>query len=388
MDVEEEIINKTISEGISIGDVPTQENQPGKKNSNNDMPRLYNVEVNKVIHFEPETDYITETQLPCSYIIKTPMGDFCIDGYNKIKNAKENYIEEITVLAEYWDHHSDEELAIKKFTIRSVNTKERVYYIETMNHLKHLKIKHLNKNPDLIQFKVGGARRGLDNSAKLNALLSGEKDLSPDTISKYITDIRYLSFAAIKTLMDFQRQPKEKVWKYPNKDFFEEIRTKRDDMTHELEAEELEHEEIEKRISDSVLKAYEQYRTNQPIEEFTVKLQQQAQAIISVVDDMKKLINLNDDKTTSPTVDKIVNVTDSSPATVDDQTKANISQGSATVIATENPQLPAKSPTVEDKIKELAEKIRKVVDEPEDICKKKKTLSDLVNNLLLVIGSI
>ena len=362
---EEEDINKSSISNEVRDEILTQEKQVDKENEKNDQPKLYEAIVADIIHFEPATDYITPTQLPCSYIIVTPMGKFCVDGYNLVEDAKEKGSEKIAVLAEFWDKHSVYNIALKKFKLRKSNNKELIYYIETMKHIANLKRKRLNENENLIQFGIGGARKNIDSNAKLNTLLSAEMELSLETIGKYLADIKYLSDKAIDTLIQYQKQPQETVGLYPNKDYFEVIRPKKVRVLMEYESEESDDAAIEKKISDAILAAYEKYRHNLPINEFSIKQQEEVKNITSVIDEIKeKILDAKE-----PVISSIPVVS------------ANLEEPGKQ-ISTHSVN------SSEEKIQNLAVELWQLAAENKDIVEKKNRFSEILNELLLIIGSI
>jgi hypothetical protein len=361
----EEDINKSSISNEATDEILTQEKQPDEGNDENDQPKLCEFAVDEIIHFEPTTDHITSSLIPCPYIIVTPMNKSCIDGYKFINDAKEKGNKKIAVLAEFWDQHSDYKIALKKFNQRYSANKEPIYYIEMMKHIANLKRIKLDENSTLIQFGVGGARKNIESNAKLNAVLAADMKLSLETIGKYLSDIKYLNDYVINTLTEYQRETAEEEILYPNKDFFEIIRQKKTKVIEEYLTTGFDYATMETKISASVLNAYEQYRKNLPINEFSIKQQEEVKNITSVIDQIKE--NVLDAK---------------EPVIANPPVALPILEETGKNIPTQEVN------SSEEKIKPLAVELWTLADENKDILEKKIRFSEIVNELLLIVGSI
>ncbi|HUN54557.1 MAG TPA: hypothetical protein VMU29_05315 [Smithella sp.] len=347
------------------GEVSNEETHMDKENDKNDQPKLCEFDVDEIVHFEPTTDHITCSLIPCPYIIVTPMSKLCIDGFNFIEDAKEKGNNKIAVLAEFWDQHSDYKIALKKFNLRYSANKEPIYYIEMMKHIANLKKIKLNENSKLIQFGVGGARKNIESSSKLNTTLAADTKLSLETIGKYLSDIKYVNDHVINTLTEYQRQPAEEDYPFPNKDFFEIIRPKKNRAIIDYESEDSDYDSIQKKISDAVLDAYEKYRHNLPIEEFSNKQQEEIKSITSAINDIKEnILNIKEPVITSPP--PVLPILEE--------------PGKETLTLAVN--------SSEEKIQNLAVELWKLAAENEDILEKKNRFSEILNELLLIVGSI
>jgi len=270
------VINEEKTKTLGDADTQTKSARATKKYSSAPYPKV--LDVDQIIHFEPETDFITKTQSTTPYVIISPKGNLVIDGANLIENAKKDGVRKITVLAECWKEHSDYRIAVKKFVLRNSVNREPVYYIENMKHIANIKCKCL-QDKSVIEFSVGGNRKDLDRSSVLNDILVRETDLDSETIGKYLTDIRYINTPAIDRFIEYQKKEKKDIGKYPNKDYFEMIRPKKIDFIVECESDQLEYEEIENCVSLKVLDAYEKYRKGEHIEAFSDKLESAHNAI-------------------------------------------------------------------------------------------------------------
>ena len=402
MEKEKEEINKfpnfnEVTEGILIDENKiTEENKLEESNPNaivsvkKVQPRLCDVAIDDVIYFEPATDCITLTQWPCSYLIITPKGKFCIDGPNLIKDAEAKGVIIISVLAEFWPYHSDYEIALKKYKLRNTSNNEPIFYIETMKHIAGLKTKRLAENSNLIQFGLGGARKNIDSSAKLNSVLAADTGLSLDTIGKYLADIKFVNDDAINKLIEFQKQPQDIVNLYPNKDFFEMIRPKKGRVLVDYDSQKLDSNTIEQKISDTLLDLYEKYRHKLPIGEFSDKQQQEDNTINSVIDLIKKQAFSTDESKNSGSTQASHTGSEEQKPGVSANTKdsSDSSHVAQTVFAEQKTKISANTNSLEDDIKSLAESLWKLADEGKDILEKREMFSKILNQLLLIVGSM
>ena len=326
-------------------------------------PKLLEIEIDQITHYEPATDFITLTNLPVPYVIITPEGNFALDGHNLIVDAKSHGKKHIYVLSELWPVHSDYKLSRKKFKLRSATTRDTIFYIETIKHIANFRNKHLRERPDLTEFSVGGARKGLDQSSKLNAMLMEDTDLGSETISKYLTDVRYLSDAAIDILREFQKKSAKDVGNYPNKAFFESIRKNKISLAAECESMELKYDEIVIRVSEKVLEAYNKYRKDEPVEAFSEAIKTTEISTKSVVDELLLVI-------------------DSLNESNDKKDEQQLGKETLSQTTTTN-----KDPR-EDKIQDLAKELWELVEEPKSITEKSDSYNDIINKLLRIVGTI
>jgi len=347
-----DVPEKANEENLEEKSVPTTEKRT----------KYIEIEVDSINEFDPGSQYISKSPWPLPYVIKTSGLNFCIDGYNYVTDAKSTGAEKIGVIAEDWETYSDYELAVRRFNIRDEH-KTITYYIESMRQIYKLKKMYMESNEGVIEFGVGGNRKNLDDKLNLNLKLATDLNLNPDTVGKYLTDIRYLSNEAIEKFIEFQKKPVEEVGQYPGKDFFENVRPKKIKYIVELQSWNLKYGEIEEKVSEGVLSAYQEYRTEQPIKEFSDKLQKENDTMRKVAENLFSEIVPNPDPENSITEPE-------KPTPLVDVT---ILKG---------------EPSIDDQMKALAEKIIQVIKEEKNKDIKKARCSELVIQLLKLIGLI
>jgi hypothetical protein len=125
----------------------------------------------------------------------------------------------------------------------------------------------------------------------------------------------------------------------------------------------LKYGEIEEKVSEGVLSAYQEYRTEQPIKEFSDKLQKENDTMRKVAENLFSEIVPNPDPENSITEPE-------KPTPLVDVT---ILKG---------------EPSIDDQMKALAEKIIQVIKEEKNKDIKKARCSELVIQLLKLIGLI
>jgi len=72
------------------------------------------LDIEKINHFNPGLDYIENTDDLHPSVIETPDGLFCIDGYEVIKQAKEEGKTKITCNVRKLNKHDVAELTLRK----------------------------------------------------------------------------------------------------------------------------------------------------------------------------------------------------------------------------------------------------------------------------------
>ncbi len=329
---------------------------------------LLEVETDQINKFDLIPDYITKTSSKYPYVIKTPKGSNCLDGFNLVEEAIKQGQTKMTVYMESWTSHSDDDLSRRKIELRNTSDFGKVYYIETMRHIAFRKKLLMEKNPNLIEFRQGMSGKGIDNSSKLHYWLAKERNIDDDTVSKYLTDIRYLSMDAMDILIEFQKKPKKEVGEYPNKDFFEIIRKKKVAYIDEIEGLNLEYSENERLVSEKVLEAYEKHRKKLKIEEFSSTLKHHAEIIKSSSYDLYKQI-----------IGQPVS-TEKESSTANSETSNTEDEGKKDNENTAN--------SVDNQIKEFATELLNYANENTPIEEKKDQYNKFAMKLLLLVGSI
>ena len=93
------------------------------------------INVSEVRLFDKIQDYIVPSKMVFAYVVKTPEGLFCLDGYEKIIEAQKNGCENTEVLLEQRSEHVDTDIAAIKFKLRNETKKKYLYYPETLRHV-------------------------------------------------------------------------------------------------------------------------------------------------------------------------------------------------------------------------------------------------------------
>ena len=218
------------------------------------------LEIENIEHFSGIPDFIKPTYSQYPIIVKSPSSIHCIDGWERIEQAKERNETEISCEIFHILSGSEIEIAIWKASVRTKSLAGRCIYAEKVRNTCRLftMLSESVENPMI--FSHGGARRGdgyidrPENNIRL--VLADRLDKSPNTISKYLQHGDYLSDETLQTLIDVNVK----------KGLLEAIQKDKQGLIDELKAEQKSPDEIVKAVSDRVISWFEETQTSDPAE--------------------------------------------------------------------------------------------------------------------------
>jgi hypothetical protein len=151
-------------------------------------------------------DYKKPTTSALPIVVRTPVGEFCIDGWNFVEQAKAAGQATIRCHISQIDNHSNIELAIRKAAIRVIPQGGKCSHAEQVRNTNRL-YQELRKTSDnLVLFSHGGDRRGVAFTScrenNIRIILATRLNKSPTTIAKYLQHSEYLNNATMESLVE------------------------------------------------------------------------------------------------------------------------------------------------------------------------------------------
>jgi hypothetical protein len=218
------------------------------------------LEIAHITHFSDIPDFIDPTRSPYPIIVQSPSSLQCIDGWEKIEQAKSQGERAITCEVIHVQRDSEINVAIWKASVRTMPLGGRCIYPEEVRNTCRLFMMLRRPSDSYVVFSHGGDRRGdgykncLENNIRL--VLEDRLGKKPKTINKHLNHGQFISDEAIQDLIDARVK----------KGFFEAIQKDKQRLIDELTFEEKSPDEIVKAVSDKVLSRLEEFQTGGPAE--------------------------------------------------------------------------------------------------------------------------
>jgi hypothetical protein len=258
-----------------------------KKDTSYQTPDYSNkkLKIADIKQFKAGFNFIDDTEAHQPVIIKTPKGKYCIDGYEKIKQAKDGGKTEVNCEVFSIEEHNEAELMLRKIAGRVKPAAGKARYPEVLLGAKKTTEKLNTGSVDVKMFSHGGARKGEEfNKNKvhnIDVLLSERLGKSVDTVRKYrkiYSDVNDATFEDLAK-KDKDLDGKGADVKRPSKSFFERIQPSKNDFIDQLEASETwknldeigQMKERIKEVSKKVLEAFDQYSKGKKITAFSAE---------------------------------------------------------------------------------------------------------------------
>lgn len=244
-----------------IGNPTNKQTEKELGNQSSKLPRVLTmtrsiepIPLSEISHFALIPDFIVETTAEKPLVIRTPNGNFCIDGWNMVNEAQAEGLTELTCEIDEIADHSDTELCLRKSGIRSVTRGGTYVYAEMVRNARDLFVILQSSKNDLRIFGHGGNRfgKGFTNNREDDArhILSIKLGKDRDTINSYLNHAIYLSDDALQYLIE-QTAPKE---------FFVKVQTKkRAEITRQLGSDNPSVPFITKSISEFILEEFKDF---------------------------------------------------------------------------------------------------------------------------------
>jgi hypothetical protein len=218
--------------------------------------RFEELDVEAIQPFGLIPNYVIPSDLKYPVVAKTPLNYFCLDGWNLIEGAKANGKITLKCFIEEIEEHSNEELAIRKVSLREKPRGGISGYAETIRNTTCLRNILTASNLDLKVFQHGGARKGeaftSSRQENITKVLSFRLRKSESTINQYFSHARFLNDETLTFLVE----------KEVDKDFFEVAQTNKRWMITNLQSQKVSDEEITLQISESMVEWFNEYTEN------------------------------------------------------------------------------------------------------------------------------
>ncbi len=211
----------------SSGDLNSAFNPPDKAFEKSIEP----LEIANITHFSGIPDFIDPTHSPYPIIVQSPSSLQCIDGWEKIEQAKSQGERAITCEVIHIQRDSEINVAIWKASVRTMPMGGRCIYPEEVRNTCRLFMMLREPADSYVVFSHGGARRGdrYNNCRENNIRLVLEDRLGkkPKTINKYLNHGEFICDEAMQDLINAR----------VTKGFFEAIQRDKQGLIDELKAE-------------------------------------------------------------------------------------------------------------------------------------------------------
>ena len=192
-------------------------------------------------------DPINPTSAERPYLAKTEKGYFGIDGFDKIAAAaaKSGSSSVVSCAVDTLAEHDDDDLVVRKATIRSATRGGKAEYMELSRNAVFLLNWLTSSNPNLKINSHGGRRTGAGFNKEDNAyrVLSNLLCKSETTIEGYVDHAKYLTEAAIRFF----------IANRVKKEFFDDMRVEKRTLVAKRVEEKLPEEEIAAEVSSMMI---------------------------------------------------------------------------------------------------------------------------------------
>jgi hypothetical protein len=210
------------------------------------------VNIDVLQHFVGIPDFNLPIDSKYPFVVHTPCGYHCTDGWGLVETAKAAGRSSITCHVKYLKDHSEDELAMRKAAGRVKPEAGIASYGETVRNVKYLE-RRLLANSDLKVFCHGGARRGdvftnntEDNLRKVLSLRLGR---SVTTINLFLNHGAFLSDETLNFLAS----------ENTSKDFFEKAQAAKRMLITAMKGNRVSSEDITAEISRKMVNWYGEY---------------------------------------------------------------------------------------------------------------------------------
>jgi hypothetical protein len=184
--------------------------------------------------------------------MRTPEGDFVVEGRNYITNALASGETSISCEVDVIAEHNMTELCLRKAGIRSQSRGGRARYAELVRNAMKLKQQLLSENSELRGYGHGGRRFGDDFSGDRDkdivTILELRLGKSRNTVNTYLSHAEYVSNAVMATLIHGDKDKK----------FFESVQRVKRQPIERMQEEQKTSDEITAEISALVLRCIEE----------------------------------------------------------------------------------------------------------------------------------
>ena len=220
---------------------------------------LEDIPIKEIIHFTLIPDYVIPTSAVRPVIVRTEKGNFCIEGWPLIEDARSGNRETIVCEVDELNYHDDEELCLLKGGIRTLTRGGICTYAEMIRNTRGLLEMLLSVNDDL--YIYGHGEKSYINSLQSNLeedaryILSLRLGRDRDTINQYLCHGEYLSNEVLQIFID----------RKASKEFFIKAQVKKRIEIKNQRGINLSNDRITAVISPFMLEAFENFMASREV---------------------------------------------------------------------------------------------------------------------------
>lgn len=241
---------------------------------------IEDIEIATIKEYHGVPAYLDKTESLYPVIVKTPEGNFLVDGHELLEEAWDAGKDNIKCFVYSMDEHNDAEIALFILEIRTKPQGGSARYAEIIRNVRTCKNKLEQSNDNLIRHSQGGRRRGqafneADKSGNIKIILMASTGRGRSSVGDYLA---YSDFIDDNTLSLLAEGIKEKSPENngnivvadcgATKSFFKSIHKKKMASAMMLQAEKVDDQEIIATISAKVLAAFKEDQTGRNVTVF------------------------------------------------------------------------------------------------------------------------
>ena len=205
-------------------------------------------------HFTRIPDYRETSMVTHPVVVKTPAGEYCIEGWELVQRAKSEGKRRVTCHIYRIRDHSPIELAIRKVSIRTLPQGGKEAYAETVRNMRLLSAILSVSHEDPVVFSHGGPGRAgsFTSNAEDNVrtLLAQRLGKSVATVNECLVHGEYVNEEALQELIELKA----------DQGFFKEAQKRKRFLVKNLRHEGRRDKEIAARISREMVQMFEEYK--------------------------------------------------------------------------------------------------------------------------------
>jgi hypothetical protein len=225
---------------------------------------IESIPIKEIKKFELIPDFIIPTESEYPIIIRTDLGNSCIEGWSLIEEALAEGEDEIICEVDELETHSDTELCLRKAGMRSRTKGGKYIFAEMVRNTRDLMTLLMSKNKGLQKYGHGGRRfgEGFSNNREddIVYILSLRLGKDKKTINNYISHSEYINDDVLEAL----------IARKATKEFFEKFQVKkRIEVKNQLGSGNISFNRITELISKLILEEFEKFTADEEDNENT-----------------------------------------------------------------------------------------------------------------------
>jgi len=224
--------------------------EKGKSEFANFSEKIEELSIQEISKFTELPDYVEASADFFPIVIKSGESCFCIDGWEKVENAKNAQQTQIFCRVFYVHKISDVELAIRKIAIRMVPLAGRALYSEIVRNIKILINFIMQSKENIKVYSHGGDRKSdsftNNREENIRLILMERFAKKRSTINQYISHGSYLTLEALEKLVEGKA----------DKEFFEKVNNAKLQIIKELKSKNFSADEITQVVSKKIIEFF------------------------------------------------------------------------------------------------------------------------------------